>query len=182
MKSKNILIGILLIAVAVVFRVKQPIDNFAPVTAIALFAGYLFQNKKQGIAIALLASLVGDIIISYINKYALFHDTFVFVYGSYALIALLGSGLNSGKFKWNKLAVFGLTSSLLFFVFTNFGTWLMGNMYAKDFGGLVNCFVAAVPFYKNSFLSDLIYVPLIFGIYQFATRKSHLLSKEYTSK
>lgn len=177
MKSKNSLIGILLIALAVVLRVKQPIFNFAPIVAISLFAGYLFENKKQGIAIALLASLIGDVVISYINKYPLFHNTFVFVYGAYVVIALLGNNLNV-NFKWSKLAVVGLSSSLLFFIISNLGVFLVTSLYTKDVAGLIACFTAAIPFYQHSFLSDLIYIPLIFGVYQFilATSSSKALS------
>jgi len=180
--NKNILIGILIIAVAVILRVVQPIHNFAPIVAVALFSGYLFKNFKQGLMVALIASFIGDVVIAYINKYDLFHDTFVFVYGSYALIALLGSRLNSDKFSWSKLAVLGITASLLFFIVSNLGVFLMSDLYIKDINGFVNCFVMAIPFYKYSMISDLIYIPLIFGIYQYTDSFIGSLSREYIHK
>lgn len=180
--NKNILIGILIIAIAVVLRIVQPIDNFAPIVAVTLFAGYLFKSYQKGLILAVLASFIGDIVISYIHQYSLFHDTFVFVYGSYALIAFLGSKMSANKFSWGKLATYGLASSLLFFVITNLGVFLMSNMYSKDVNGLVNCFVAAIPFYKYSFISDVLYIPVIFGIHQYISSLSDSFSGVYIQK
>lgn len=179
---KNILIGILIIAIAVVFRIVQPIDNFAPIVAVTLFAGYLFNDYKKGLILAVLASFIGDIVISYIHQYSLFHDTFVFVYGSYALIAFLGTKMSANKFSWGKLATYGLVSSLLFFVITNLGVFLMSNLYSKDLSGLVNCFVAAIPFYKYSFISDLLYIPVIFSVHQYINSLSNSFSGAYIQK
>jgi hypothetical protein len=179
--NKNILIGVILIITASMCRVYQPIYNFAPIVAISLFSGYVFKNKKTAISIALIASLLGDLLISYINKYPLFHNTFAFVYGSYILIALLGNKLYNAKLNWNKLAILGVSSSLLFFIITNLGVWLVGNIYNKNIDGLIDCFVAAIPFYKHSFLSDLIYIPVIFGAYSILRQKSISLTSNYIS-
>jgi hypothetical protein len=175
--NNKYLLAITLIIIATLCRIYQPIYNFAPVVAIGLFSGYIFRQKNMAIIITLLASFVGDMLISYINKYPLFHNSFVFVYLSYILITLFGNKLNNSKLEWNKVAIFGISSSLVFFVITNFGVWLMDSIYTKNISGLIECFIAAIPFYKNSFISDLIYIPLIFGSYAILTQRKMLSIK-----
>ena len=57
--------------------------------------------------------------------------------------------------------VLGPTS---FFLMSNFAVWLSGTMYAKTFGGLVACYVAAIPFYRNDLASTTIVAGLAFGV------------------
>ena len=46
---------------------------------------------------------------------------------------------------------------------TNFGVWLIGGLYPRAWAGLVDCFVAAIPFFRNTLMSDLLYSALLFG-------------------
>ncbi|MBI4051984.1 MAG: hypothetical protein HY400_05720, partial [Elusimicrobia bacterium] len=63
-----------------------------------------------------------------------------------------------------------LASSLLFFTVTNFGTWLAGGLYTKDFSGLIACYTAAIPFYRNTLLGDLLFTGLLFGLEHLSLR------------
>ena len=54
-------------------------------------------------------------------------------------------------------------SSLLFFVLTNFGVWLVNGYYPHTVAGLAACYVAAIPFFQNSIAGDLFYTALLFG-------------------
>jgi len=51
----------------------------------------------------------------------------------------------------------------LFFVMSNFGTWLMMDMYPKSAAGLVACYAAAIPFFQNTVAGDLFFAGLLFG-------------------
>jgi hypothetical protein len=51
-----------------------------------------------------------------------------------------------------------------FFLMSNFAVWMAGTMYAKNFGGLVTCYAAAVPFYRNDLISTTIVAGLAFGV------------------
>jgi hypothetical protein len=44
-------------------------------------------------------------------------------------------------------------------VLTNLGVWVLGVLY-KAWTGLVDCFVVAIPFFRNTLLSDLLYSAL----------------------
>jgi hypothetical protein len=46
-------------------------------------------------------------------------------------------------------------ASFLFFLISNFGVWLY--WYPQNFEGLIKCYTLAIPFYKNTLLSDLVF-------------------------
>jgi small-conductance mechanosensitive channel len=54
----------------------------------------------------------------------------------------------------------GITSSISFFIWTNFGHWITTNMYTKDLGGLIDCYINAIPFLKPQLAGNLIIVPI----------------------
>jgi hypothetical protein len=62
-----------------------------------------------------------------------------------------------------RVAGAALASSILFFLVSNFGTWLMSGMYPHDSAGLTACYVAAIPFFQNTVAGDLFYATLLFG-------------------
>jgi hypothetical protein len=152
----NILTAVLLILFAAFSRLLPHPANFTPVAAIALFSG-VYLNKKYFFIVPIAAMLLSDLIIG-------FHSEMVWVYGSFALIAVLGLWLKSHK---SIGYIFGTTlfSSIVFFIVTNFGVWLSG-YYTSTFNGLIECYTMALPFFRNTASGDLIYVAVMFGIYE----------------
>ena len=55
-------------------------------------------------------------------------------------------------------------SAARFFLVSNFATWLFQNMYPKTLAGLVQCYTLAIPFFRGTFASDLIYTPILFSV------------------
>jgi hypothetical protein len=152
----NILTAVLLILFAAFSRLLPHPANFTPVAAIALFSG-VYLNKRYFFVIPIAAMLLSDLIIG-------LHSEMVWVYGSFALIAVLGLWLKSHK---SIGYIFGTTlfSSIVFFIVTNFGVWLSG-YYTSTFNGLIECYTMALPFFRNTAAGDLIYVAVMFGIYE----------------
>ena len=153
--------AVILIALAALSRLVPHPMNFAPITAIALFGGVYFNGKFSPI-LPLAALLLSDLFLG-------FYEGMVWVYGSFLLVVVIGLLIRKHK---TASVVFGATivSSLLFFVITNFGVWLSGVFYTKDFTGLVECYTAAIPFYRNSVMGDLFYVTVMFGAYELAMK------------
>jgi hypothetical protein len=58
-----------------------------------------------------------------------------------------------------------LCGSVSFFLITNFGVWAAGAMYPRTGAGLAACFVAALPFFRETLLGDLAYSAILFGSY-----------------
>jgi hypothetical protein len=46
---------------------------------------------------------------------------------------------------------------------TNLGVWLSGEIYAKNFAGLVQTFLMAIPFFKYQIAADLIFTTSLFA-------------------
>jgi hypothetical protein len=62
-------------------------------------------------------------------------------------------------------------ASLLFFLTSNFGSWLAQSLpYGYSFEGLVNCYVAAIPFYRGTFLGDVTFSAVLFGAHAVLSR------------
>jgi len=59
-----------------------------------------------------------------------------------------------------------ITSATLFFIVSNFGTWLTGMLYPITLTGLIECYVLAIPFYGNTLLGDVFYAVVLFGIFE----------------
>jgi hypothetical protein len=85
-----------------------------------------------------------------------------FVYGSVALVVLLG-WLALSRITVLRLGGAAVASSVLFFLITNFGTWMLSGMYPLSASGLAACYVAAIPFFQNTVAGDLFYVGVLFG-------------------
>ncbi|HEX8965231.1 MAG TPA: DUF6580 family putative transport protein [Patescibacteria group bacterium] len=161
MKIKNIFNPILFIALAVILRLIPHIPNVAPIAAMALFGG-VYLNKKYALIVPIIAMMISDIFLG-------FHNTMIFVYGSFILTGLIGLYLRNHKNIATVIAA-SVTSSILFFLITNFGVWLMSGMYAKTLTGLMDAYVMGIPFFRNTVLGDLSYVGILFGSYEFALR------------
>lgn len=149
-----------LILLAVISRLLPHPPNFTPVMATSIFAA-AYLPKKWSLILPLTALFVSDLFIGFYGWEMLF------VYGSFALVALLSRFfVNKGIVK---LAAITLLGSILFFLITNFGTWLVWDFYPKNFNGLVTCYLAGIPFFRNTFLGDFIYTFSFFGIYRLVT-------------
>ncbi|MFA5749828.1 MAG: DUF6580 family putative transport protein [Candidatus Shapirobacteria bacterium] len=160
---KKLINPIFIILLAVIIRLVPHPPNMAPIAAMALFGGAYF-SKKYALIVPIIVLFVSDLFLG-------FHNTIPFVYGSFLLTGIIGLWLKNHKnFKY--LVVGTLLSSVLFFLITNFGVWMMGTMYIKNFNGLMQSYIMAIPFFRNTIVGDLLYTGLFFGGYKFVLRLS----------
>lgn len=144
------------IVAAVLLRLVPHEPNVAPIGAMALFGG-AYLSKKYALTLPILAMFVSDIFLG-------FHNTIGWVYGSFILTGLIGGLLRNRANPGNVLFA-SLSSSVLFYLITNFGVWFSGSMYPKDFSGLMQSYLMALPFFRNTLLGDLFYNGVFFGGY-----------------
>ena len=156
-KKEKVLFSFVLIA-ALTRLVPHP-PNFAPITAMSLFAGAYFTRKQLAFIVPLLAMLISDLFLG-------FYTISIFVYLSFAVITWMGQQKNRVT---PKLVLLG---SVLFFLISNLGVWLL--YYPVTIDGLVTCFALAIPFFAISLLGDIFYsVMLVFG-FSAASRRLQL--------
>jgi hypothetical protein len=101
------------------------------------------------------------------------HNSMIFVYAGFALTVAIGFLLKN-RVTITNTAFATVISSLLFFLLTNLGAWMTSGLYARSAEGLMQAYVAGIPFFQNSLLGNLLFVAVIFGGY-------HLLQKNVSS-
>ncbi len=154
------MIPYLLIAIGLIMRILPHEANIAPVAAIALFSG-AYLNRKIGPWVPLAIMVISDLVIG-------LHDVVLYTWGSFILIGFIGVSLRTRKTPVNILGA-AVLSSALFFLVTNLGVWL--SWYPHSLAGLADCYVKAIPFFRISMVSNVIYSFVFFGIYEFAANK-----------
>ncbi len=149
-------IVVALVALAAWSRFIPHPANFTALTAVALFSGAILP-KRWSVIVPVAAMILSDLIIG------ISPISFV-VWSSFALVALLGGYLKS-RVRVTNVIVASLAGSTAFYLITNFAVWAEGRMYSMDIGGLVHCYVNAVPFFRNMLVGDLVYSGVLFGAY-----------------
>lgn len=144
----------ILFAVAgVLLRLVPHPWNVTPLAAAALFSG-AYVGGRLG-----LIALVGSLLIS--DVMLGLHTTLPFTWLSFIAVYFIGRLLAGAGVL--KIALGSLAGSCLFFIITNFGVFLVGGLYPLTPQGLVDCFVMALPFFRNSLIGDLAYTAVLFG-------------------
>jgi len=157
--TPNFLLVTSLIFIAAFIRLIPHPPNFTPIAAIALFGGAYFSRKVFAFIVPISAMFLTDAIIG-------FHSLGWLVYLSFALIVAFGIFLLR-KVSVKNVIIAAILSSTSFFLITNFGVWFGSSFYPQNLSGLIECYIAAIPFFSNNILGDLVYSGLIFGIYEF---------------
>ena len=152
-------IGLILI-LAFARLIPHP-PNFTPIIAVAIVSGYFFKNINLSLLTLLVAMLISDLFIG-------FYENVIFVYLSLLLITFVFHKI-SNKINFKNLFIYGFAGSLIFFIISNFGVWALGSpgvqdiAYDKSLSGLIECYILAIPFFGNTFLSTVIFAyPAIF--------------------
>ena len=155
--SKNTLpLG--LIFLAIFSRLVPHPPNFTPFLAIAIFSGFQIKPKGVSILIPFIALFLSDLFLG-------FYSSMWSVYISIGLITYLSIFFNKNKTILT-LGVTTLLGSFLFFMITNFSVWLQTTAYPKNWQGLSQCYMMAIPFFRNSVLGDVFYTSTIFLVYE----------------
>lgn len=171
----QIYIALLLVAFGVVMRILPHPANLAPVGAIALFGGATL-NKRIGWWLPVVVMAISDMNLGY-------YSSAPFTWLGFLFVGLLGLYVHRYR-SWIRIPIAALCGSLLFFIVSNFGVWLVHGLYATTWNGLVQCFVMAIPFLRPTIAGDLIYSTFLFGTYALAShaivRKAYRHEKRAT--
>ena len=132
--------------------------NVELVTA-AMVLSTFYLGGKTSLKLTLTIMLITDIILG--NS-----GIFIFTWSGFAIPIYFIS-----KMRNTKSSVFirsftgtlsGISSTAFFFVWTNFGVWLLSSIYPKTVLGLLASYVNALPFLRYQAISTLVFVPLGF--------------------
>ena len=153
----DLLLALFLIGLCVAARQLPHVSNFSPVAAAALFAGAMLGRCSLALLVPVAALLIGDLTFG-------FYDWRVMavVYAALALPALIGMVARSRRI-WFTAIGGAVAASLIFFTTTNLAVWAFSGLYNHNGAGLIQCYIAALPFLKTTVAGDLFWSVALFG-------------------
>ena len=144
-----------LLVLGVLARFMPHAPNFTPVLALALFGG-VYLKRSQALLLPLALMMVSDIFLG-------LHPVIGFTWGSVFLISCIGLWIRKSQ-SITHVAAGSLASACLFFAVTNFGCWIA--YYPHTWEGFSSCYALAVPFFRGTLVSTLLYTVILFGGYE----------------
>ena len=93
--------------------------------------------------------ILGDLIIG-------FHYLIFFTYFGLLFSVIIGNYIN--QLKLTQILLSSISSAVLFFIISNFGVWLLSGFYPTNMQGLIECYIAAIPFFRSTLVSTIIFV------------------------
>lgn len=148
-----------LIAAAVLLRLVPHASNFQPLDALALYGGAVLPGA-WAFVVPLAAVALSDAVLGFYGA------GMVWVYAAYVVIVILGRAALRRR-SVGRVAGTALAAAVVFYLITNFGEWT-GPLYPHTPAGLAASFIAGIPFFGNTLLSDLGYTLALFGIHDAA--------------
>ena len=148
----NYVLCALFIILGVVSRLITHVPNFTPILSIALLSGLYIKNRFI-VLIPISIMLVSDLFIGS-------HITAPWVYFSILIICMIGYLIKNNI---SNVFFYSILSSIVFFIISNFGVWFSGG-YTYSLEGLVVCYIAAIPFFKNTLMSTVFFSFLIHAL------------------
>jgi hypothetical protein len=154
----DLLLFVLLVAIGVAGRWWQPMWHFTPVAAVGMLAAYHFAAWWQAALVPIAVMAISNLVLPAYSH----PGVMVAVYISFLLPTLCGRCLR-GRLSTLLLGGSCVASAVSFFVLTNLAHWWFLHQYSHTLAGLIECYIAAVPFFKWTILGDVTYGFAIFA-------------------
>jgi hypothetical protein len=160
--NKRLMVLTGIVVAAAFARLMPHPANMTPIAAIALFGGAFLPNRRLAYALPLAAMLLSDIVLgmTVYGKAMLISQPIVYA----CLLACVPMGkLIRDRRSFLNVGSVTLASSVLFYGFTNLAVWASGSLYPRTLAGLMVCYTAAIPFFRNSLIGDMAFAAILFG-------------------
>jgi len=153
------IVPFLWVLIGIIGRLIIHIPDVTPLTSLCLFAPTVFP-KRQSFFILFLTLLVSDMCLHFLNHYPVFGSWTLFTYSGWIGIAFFGF-IFAKKPSLFRALLFTFYASLIFWIWTNFGTWCTTSIYPHTMQGLLACYIAGIPFLKNSVFGSLAWTSVL---------------------
>lgn len=159
----NIKVTVLIFLAIVVSRFIPHPPNFTSLLCLSFYLPAIFGTSY--ILPILFSFIFTDIFLG-------FHNLILFTWGSVIIIGLISKYFYSSF----KLRVLGtILSSFIFYLVTNYGVWILGG-YEFSTKGLITSYIMAIPFFKYTILSTIIF-SAFFEIFIFFLKEKKFFKK-----
>jgi len=164
----NIIIALFLVLVIVSARIvnaKLSLPNFVPIAAIGMFSGVILKdNRALAFLIPMLGQFLADVCFQIFTDVPGFYGITGQLFTYAAILSTAGVGTLVNQPKPHRILGFTIGASFVFFLVSNFGFFVEG-WNGHSIAGLSKTYIDAIPFYRSSFISDMLGSALLFGGY-----------------
>ena len=157
--SKKDLLPLGLIFLMVFSRLIHHPPNFTQIISVAILSSFFFKNINLSILVILISMFISDLLIG-------FHDYVFFTYIPLVVIAIV---FKEKILEYKNILIYSVIGVIIFYLISNFGVWFLSKNYEENIQGLISCYIAGLPFLKNSLFSTIFYTYLTFSIFKFST-------------
>lgn len=155
----------LLILVAILSRVI-PHGGWLNFTALTGALIYFGARRSWREMLAPLAALMATdfALTNFVYHYPFRWMDYLPTWACLAATMALGHILLKAKTTWVRAGAAVILGPTSFWLISNYAYWATYNTYPHTWDGLVTCYVAAIPFYRNDLVSAAIIVGVAFGL------------------
>src|SRR6266571_9271724 len=151
-----------IIGLAALSRLLPHPPNVTPIAAMALFAGAHLRNWRIAFLLPMAAMFLSDLALGFTVYGVVLLKSQPVVY--LCMMVTVGIGrLIENKRSVAQVLAATLISAVIFYIATNFAVWAWGALYPRSGSGLIACYTAAIPFFRNSLIGDIAFVAVLFG-------------------
>lgn len=150
------------IVVGVMGRFIVHLPDATPLTALCLLSPIYF-SKRVSIFVMIITMMLSDFVLHIFMHYPLYGLWTVFTYSGWLCVILLGT-MFAARMTVLCAAYLSVFGALFFWMWTNFGTWMTTTLYPHSFAGLLACYVAALPFLRNSMIASVMWTSAIMWV------------------
>ncbi len=161
--AKDAAVISILVILAIASRLLPHAPGFVAVTGATMFAGWYLRRGSVAYLVPLVVLSLSDIILGF------YQPLLMSVVYMAAVAPVFAGRLLRGNATPLRLVTSALCCSVLSLLVINFGVWLTSAWYPKTATGLLDCYVAALPFFKYRLAGDLSSVTAFFGVYALLT-------------
>lgn len=175
------------VIIAALARILPHPVNFTPLGAMALFGAASISRKWIAVLLPLAAFWISDLFLNnvvysmYYEGFVWFTPGYIWMYSGMILTSIIGLGILK-KVNVRRVVGASLSSSVIFFLLSNFGVWLGSTLYPQTLSGLVACYVAGLAFLQNSLAGDLFFSAALFGGYAYLLNRIGSRFEDETEK
>lgn len=163
LSNKKILVISGLILLAIVERLWIDMGDNVELVTLATFVTAFYIHRRVAIFVAVFLMALTDAVIGNTSIAIFTWSAFL----TTSLIAVFSSHKATTTFR--KTFTFiggGISSSVFFYLWTNFGVWYMDKwgMYADNLHGLYRSYLMGLPFFKAHLLSNIVILSVVLGL------------------
>ncbi|PIZ05196.1 MAG: hypothetical protein COY58_00125 [Gammaproteobacteria bacterium CG_4_10_14_0_8_um_filter_38_16] len=163
------MLPLLWILAGVASRLTVHIPDVTPLASFCVFVPTAF-SKSVSFFIIFSILILSDIGLYFLSGYPIFGLWTLFTYSGWLGVTFFGF-LFAKNTALCRVFLLTFFASLVFWIWSNFGTWCATSIYPHTTQGLLMCYVAAIPFLKNSLLGSLAWTAVLITLLHFFYRK-----------